>query len=82
MTGLTRKFSVMRLDPASQRRHHTCRSFVLDLDHDPHALPAIEAYVASVADQEPKLAADLERIVEEVRGREADQGGEAEASRD
>ena len=69
MSGLTQKFYVVRLDPASQRRHRTCRSFVLDIDHDPHALPAIEAYAASVEDKEPELARDLEVIVEKVRGR-------------
>lgn len=56
--GLYRKYSVIRLsDPTG--KHEGCMKFVLDLDHDPHALPAIKAYIESCEAEYPVLAADL-----------------------
>lgn len=57
--GLYVKFRVERLDPMAQARHSACRHFVLDLDHDPHALPAIAAYARSCEADHPALAVDL-----------------------
>lgn len=57
--GLYRKFNVSRTDPESQERHQNCRYFVLDIDHDEHAIPALLTYAESVKDTEPKLAEDL-----------------------
>ena len=60
--GLYRKFHVTRTDGRSQkgRKHHGCEYFVLDLDHDPHALPALKAYEESCRADYPALAYDLE----------------------
>lgn len=60
--GLYQKFLVERADGSSEPggRHHECRYFVLDLTHDPHALPAIKAYLKSCRKDHPVLADDLE----------------------
>lgn len=60
--GLYRKFNVTRTDGRSQegRKHHGCEYFVLDLDHDPHALPALKAYEDSCRADYPALADDLQ----------------------
>lgn len=59
--GLYEKFRVFRADgqSASGRKHHKCAYFVLDMDHDPHAVAAVMAYAKSCAEQYPFLAADL-----------------------
>lgn len=45
---------------APGQKHHGCDYFVLDLTHDPHAMPAIKAYAASCRADYPQLAADLD----------------------
>jgi len=59
--GLYRKFRVYRADGRDQpgHKHHHCALFVLDLNHDPHAQPAIRAYIESCAKEYPALAEDL-----------------------
>ncbi len=59
--GLYGKFAVARADgrDGPGEKHENCLHFVLDLDHDKHALPAITAYVNSCKDEFPQLAADL-----------------------
>lgn len=60
--GLYDKFEVRRTDGSSEsgERHENCKYFVLDLDHDPHAIPALEAYIKSCRPHFPKLARDLD----------------------
>ena len=43
--GLYAKFQVERIDGSN--RHNHCDYYVLDVTHDPHALPALEAYAKS-----------------------------------
>ena len=59
--GLYDKFRVERTDGSSKagNKHYGCEYFVLDLTHDPHALPALAAYSVSCADEYPQLSADL-----------------------
>lgn len=59
--GIYRKFNVTRTDGSSEPggKHEHCRYFVLDLDHDPHAAPALAAYARSCSKTHPVLAADL-----------------------
>ncbi len=59
--GLYEKFRVWRVDGQSEQgeKHAMCDYFVLDLTHDPFAIPAIQAYVESCKDRFPNLAADL-----------------------
>lgn len=43
-------------------KHHRCILFVLDIDHDPHAIPALIAYANSCAIDYPQLAAELSEL--------------------
>jgi len=64
--GLYDKYEINRTDGRSEQgeQHDGCNYFVLDLDHDPHALPALAAYAKSCAKTHPQLAKDLRDIVE------------------
>jgi len=64
--GLYRKFHVARTDgtDAPGAKHDGCVCFVLDVTHDPHALPALRAYAESCRLDHPVLAAELERALE------------------
>jgi hypothetical protein len=59
--GLYRKYHVIRLyDSTSQPdKHRDCEFYVLDMTHDPHAVPALFAYAESCQATNPKLASDL-----------------------
>ena len=63
--GLYGKFNVERVDgkSATGEKHDGCEYFVLDLTHDPHALPALRAYVESCRGDYPLLANDLFKIL-------------------
>lgn len=64
--GLYGKFIVYRTNGSSGAggKHEKCFYFVLDLDHDKHAIPALRAYAASCAVEFPALAGDLTAIVD------------------
>ena len=66
--GLYNKFDVERTDGGSEpgEKHQGCEYFVLDLDHDRHALPAIQAYADSCKAEYPKLAVDILRRAGEL----------------
>lgn len=59
--GLYRKFDVRRTDgsDATGEKHDGCEYFVLDLTHDPHAIPALCAYAQACASTHPRLSADI-----------------------
>lgn len=60
--GLYGKFNrINRVDGSSRPggKHDGCDYFVLDLTHDPFAIPALRAYAAACKDEHPLLAADL-----------------------
>ena len=59
--GLYRKFHITRHDP--ENKHVGCFYYVLDLDHDRCAIPAMEAYIGACEADYPKLAADLRGVV-------------------
>lgn len=61
--GLIRKFDVSRVDGRDEpgEKHHGCRYFVLDLDHDEYAGPALRAYAHACRHAYPALALDLYR---------------------
>lgn len=44
--GIYRKYELRRTDGSSEPggKHEKCSYFVLDITHDPHAIPALEAY--------------------------------------
>ena len=66
--GIYGKFNISRTDGQSEpgQKHENCRYFVLDLDHDPFAIPAIKAYAEACRPQYPKLADDLIQIKNEA----------------
>ena len=66
-TGLYGKFRIIRTDGSSAegKKHHGCEYFVLDLTHDPFALPALKAYADACANKYPALALDLYEQIEE-----------------
>lgn len=59
--GVFQKFEVRRTDGSSEPggKHHDCRYFVLDVDHDVLAKPALQAYAAACAATHPDLSADM-----------------------
>ena len=68
-TGIYEKFIVTRTDGKSEpgQKHENCRYFVLDVDHDPHAKAALEAYAQSCTWEYPILAADVWRLAKEPK---------------
>lgn len=68
--GLYHKFNVERTDGSSEpgRKHDGCEYFVLDLMHDKHAIPALQAYARSILREYPLLADDLLKRLERMRG--------------
>lgn len=58
--GVVRKYNVVRLDDKFGK-HDTCDYFVLDPQHDRHAIPALRAYAESAReDRYIALANELE----------------------
>lgn len=59
--GLLRKFDVRRTDGSDKPggKHYGCEYFVLDVNHDPHAKPALAAYAKAVEATHPTLADDM-----------------------
>jgi len=59
------RFSVKRTDGSSEPggKHEECFCFVLDLEHDKFARPAMEAYAAACESEYPPLAADLRKVL-------------------
>lgn len=55
------KFAVHRIDGSDQEggKHHGCRYFVLDVDHDPYAKAALTSYASACESAHPILAQDL-----------------------
>ncbi len=64
--GLYGRFNVRRMDGSSEPggKHEGCFYYVLDVDHDPHAVAALGAYADSCEADYPLLAADLRLLLE------------------
>lgn len=66
-SGLHQKFIVSRSDGAEfdpESKHYGgCRTFTLDLDHDPYAIAAIAAYADACRHDYPELASDLMEMI-------------------
>lgn len=70
MTNLHRKYNVERLnDPTG--KHADCRYFILDPQHDPIALAALGKYARLCIDENPELAEDLFRWINELEDADA-----------
>lgn len=63
--GLYNKYKVTRTDGSDRRggKHEFCPHFVLDLAHDPAAVPALRAYCDAARDRRPELVAAIERDI-------------------
>jgi hypothetical protein len=63
--GIRRKYDVKRADGSSEPggKHAECSYFVLDLEHDPFAIPALKAYAKACRETHPELAANIDSIV-------------------
>lgn len=63
--GLLSKYEVRRTDGKSEpgQKHDGCPYFVLDLNHDPFAWAALDAYAKACEAEYPLLAADLRKPV-------------------
>jgi hypothetical protein len=68
--GLYGKYFVKRTDGKSEpgQKHENCQYFVLDITHDPFALPALRAYMGACAAMYPALAEDLYKILKAKGG--------------
>lgn len=67
--GLYDKFIVERTDVRASERHRDCFFFVLDVNHDALAVPALEAYIRACRENGYHvLAADLQRKLDETVG--------------
>ena len=68
--GLTNKYTVYRRDNRDQQggKHHNCRYFVLDVSHDPFAIPAILAYAEACKEKKPVLSENLLEMAEAFTG--------------
>jgi hypothetical protein len=66
--GIYRKYHIERTDGSSGPggKHERCLYFVLDLEHDPFALPALRAYAKACKRTHPALAGDIARILAAV----------------
>lgn len=64
--GLYDKFLILRtdLEHLEGKKHHKCQYFVLDLTHDPYAIPALKAYAEACKSEYPLLAQDLSVLLE------------------
>jgi hypothetical protein len=62
--GLYRKFDVYRKDgkDAPLEKHHGCRYFVLDLDHDPFAPLAMLVYAIACSETHTTLYEDIMKM--------------------
>lgn len=67
--GLHRKYVVFRTDGSSLPggKHENCEYFVLDWDHDPFTIPAMEAYAEACKEKYPELAVDIYRKIRAYR---------------
>lgn len=61
-----RKYVVTRTDGSSGPggKHEDCAYFVLDLECDAFAIPALKAYAKACRKEQPALASDIDHIIE------------------
>ena len=69
--GLYQKYITGRVDGQDRpgKKHAKCKLFVLDIDHDEHAIPALKAYIESCRKDYSLLAQDLEEKIKEKENR-------------
>lgn len=70
--GLYNKYEVRRLDGSDEGENR--RYFVLDVDRDPYARIALQAYALNCADDYPELAKDLKELHMDAARKAAERG--------
>lgn len=60
--GVYKKWEVKRVDD-HDKKHDDCFLFVLDLDHDPFAVPALNSYIDACEHEYEMLAHDLSQAI-------------------
>lgn len=67
--GLIDKFIVRRRDGSDREegKHHKCRYFVLDLNHDKFAIAALTAYADACEQEFPALTRDLRKKIKAMQ---------------
>ena len=66
--GVYRKFYVRRTDGDPTGKHKHCCYWVLDLDHDENALPALKAYAKACKKKRPQLYKELRTMIVMAEG--------------
>ena len=63
--GIYEKYVVQRTDGATEsgRKHEHCHHFVLDVAHDPLAVPCMSLYADICETSYPQLARDLRKLI-------------------
>lgn len=79
--GVYRKYLVKRLRDR-EKKHARCEFFVLDMMHDPFAIPALTAYAEACEATHPELAEDLRTKIAAMHGRQASGSMPSPSSRD
>lgn len=71
--GLYRKYDIKRTDGSSGKggKHEHCAYFVLDLEHDEFAIPALAAYARACSKTHPSLAADIRHMLRRQADKDA-----------
>jgi hypothetical protein len=66
--GLYEKYYIERCDGKSApgKKHYGCDYFVLDLTHDPYAIPALSIYAEACAAKYPLLSAALKQKLQKL----------------
>jgi hypothetical protein len=69
---LINKYSVFRNDAQDKPglKHADCELFVLDVTHDPYAVPALARYIEVCSETHPVLALDLRKMIDRARQKE------------
>lgn len=65
-----RKFDVKRTDRRDRNpgdKHYGCFHWVLDIDHDPHAMPTMGFYAKLCKETHPQLSSDIMMVVKGLR---------------
>ena len=65
MRGLHAKYQVTKIEGQTDPK---AQYFVLRLDTDPHARVAVAAYAESIAIDNPRLSADITRLLDQLGG--------------
>ena len=73
--GLINKYHVRRIDGKDRQgdKYRNCRYFVLDVSHDPFAIPALRAYAEACKESKPNLSTQLTEMVDAYVGGDEDE---------